>query len=151
MAEISEEINCGYVCVVIALAACSANVSSSPSTTIASSHSRSEQQFEPITPSTSGSTLDSGNESNDEGKEEKIPLYLAGFFAMGVRGNWDGSGILPAVDMAIEHVNERSDILTDYVLKMEWTDSEVVKRKGERGLGDDDDDFCFSKQMFDCQ
>ena len=61
------------------------------------------------------------------GAESRIPIYLGGFFSFGANeGNaWDTSGILAAVEMAIEHVNDRQDILTDYELKMVWNDTKV--------------------------
>ena len=57
--------------------------------------------------------------------DKKIPLYLGGYFSLG--GIWDGSGILPAVEMALEHINERTDILTEYELKMIWNDTQVSR------------------------
>ena len=53
----------------------------------------------------------------------KTPLYIGGYFTLG--GNWDGSGILPAVEMALDHVNDRNDILNEYELKMVWNDTQV--------------------------
>ncbi len=55
----------------------------------------------------------------------KIPLYLGGFFSLG--GVWDGSGILPAVEMALDHINERQDVLPEYELRMVWNDTQVNK------------------------
>ena len=57
--------------------------------------------------------------------DKKIPLYLGGYFSLG--GIWDGSGILPAVEMALEHINERTDILAEYELKMIWNDTQVSR------------------------
>ena len=57
--------------------------------------------------------------------DKKIPLYLGGYFSLG--GIWDGSGILPAVEMALEHINERTDILAEYELKMIWNDTRVSR------------------------
>ena len=54
---------------------------------------------------------------------DKIPLYLGAFFPVG--GDWDGSGIIPAVEMALDHINAREDILTDYELRMVWNDTKV--------------------------
>ena len=53
----------------------------------------------------------------------KIPLFLGGYFTLG--GIWDGSGILPAVEMALNQINERTDILPEYELKMVWNDTRV--------------------------
>ena len=59
--------------------------------------------------------------------DKKIPLYLGGYFSLG--GIWDGSGILPAVEMALEHINERTDILAEYELKMIWNDTQVSRMR----------------------
>lgn len=61
--------------------------------------------------------------SDGVGRDGKIPIYLGGFFTLG--GNWDGSGILPVVEMALEHVNNRPDLLADYELRMVWNDTQV--------------------------
>ena len=53
----------------------------------------------------------------------KIPIYLAGFFSL--HSDFDMSGLLPAVELALDHINERSDILAEYELKMEWNDTQV--------------------------
>ena len=36
-----------------------------------------------------------------------------------------GSGVLPAIELAMEHVNHDPDILKDYQLEMIWDDSQV--------------------------
>ncbi|XP_072016481.1 gamma-aminobutyric acid type B receptor subunit 2-like [Amphiura filiformis] len=60
----------------------------------------------------------------------KIPIYLGGFFSHG--GVWDSSGVLPAVEMALEHINARSDILPEYDLKMVWNDTKCTAATGTR-------------------
>ena len=55
--------------------------------------------------------------------QDKIPLYLGAYFSLG--GNWDGSGILPAVEMALDHINHQMDILPEYELRMIWNDTRV--------------------------
>ena len=62
----------------------------------------------------------SGKPMSDRGK---IPLYLGAFFPVG--GDWDGSGIIPAVEMALDHINARQDILEGYELRMVWNDTKV--------------------------
>ena len=47
----------------------------------------------------------------------KIPLYLGGYFPM-PGSSYDGSGFIPATQMALDHINERDDILPEYELKM---------------------------------
>ncbi|XP_031555480.1 gamma-aminobutyric acid type B receptor subunit 2-like [Actinia tenebrosa] len=55
----------------------------------------------------------------------KIPLFIGGFFpmtSMYYDGWTGGNGILPAADMALEHINS-AGILGDYELKMIWNDT----------------------------
>lgn len=53
-------------------------------------------------------------------------LTIGGIFPMS--GSWSGGiGCLPAVQMALEDVNSRSDILPDYRLSMDYNDSQVRK------------------------
>ena len=40
-------------------------------------------------------------------------------------GAWDGSGILPAAEMAIRDVNREDGILPEYELKLIWNNSKV--------------------------
>ncbi len=53
-----------------------------------------------------------------------IPLYLGAFFE-GPGGGWDGSGCVPAIEMALEHINARKDILPEYELRAVWADTKV--------------------------
>lgn len=56
------------------------------------------------------------------GKSNK--LYIGGIFPM--TGGWaGGKGCRPAVDMALEDVNRRADILPGYSLEMVANDSQV--------------------------
>ena len=51
-------------------------------------------------------------------------LTVGGIFPMS--GSWaGGQACLPAVLMALEDVNNRTDILPDYHLEMEYNDSQV--------------------------
>ncbi|KAJ8044513.1 Gamma-aminobutyric acid type B receptor subunit 2 [Holothuria leucospilota] len=54
---------------------------------------------------------------------KKIPLYIAGFYSSGER--WDSTGMIVAADLAVDHVNERLDILEEYELDIVWKDSMV--------------------------
>lgn len=63
---------------------------------------------------------------SSEGEDTRIPLYLSAYFTLG--GSWDGSGILPAVEMALDHINADADILSGYVLRMVWNDTKVSAR-----------------------
>ncbi|KAH3798192.1 hypothetical protein DPMN_151784, partial [Dreissena polymorpha] len=50
-------------------------------------------------------------------------LTIGGIFPMS--GSWaGGQGCLPAVQMALEDVNKRTDLLTDYMLHMDYNDSQ---------------------------
>ena len=69
--------------------------------------------------STNSIPIQSG--SNQDGG--KIPLYLGAYFPFSAV--WDGSGIIPAVEMALDHINARQDILTDYELRMIYNDTQV--------------------------
>ncbi|KAJ8044406.1 Gamma-aminobutyric acid type B receptor subunit 1 [Holothuria leucospilota] len=44
---------------------------------------------------------------------------------MSMSGGWDGSGCLVAAELALEQINNRTDILADYELKMLWNDTQV--------------------------
>lgn len=58
-------------------------------------------------------------------KAEKRDLRLLGLLPMTGNG-WSGGGsCLPAVEMALEDINAREDILKDYILTYKWIDSEV--------------------------
>lgn len=51
-------------------------------------------------------------------------LTIGGIFPM--NGSWaGGQGCFPAVLMALEDVNAREDILSDYYLEMDHNDSQV--------------------------
>ena len=51
-------------------------------------------------------------------------LTVGGIFPMS--GSWaGGQGCLPAVEMALEDVNSRQDILPEYRLHMDYNDSQV--------------------------
>ncbi|KAJ8044393.1 Gamma-aminobutyric acid type B receptor subunit 1 [Holothuria leucospilota] len=49
---------------------------------------------------------------------------------------WDGSGVLPAVELALEQINDRTDLLAGYNLKLLWNDSQCVAGKAPRILFD---------------
>ena len=78
-------------------------------------------QLETSSPNVGGVTATSTTNSAET--QEKIPLYIGGIFSFG--GLWDGSGILPAVEMGLDHINNRVDILPEYELRMVWNDSQV--------------------------
>lgn len=59
--------------------------------------------------------------------EPKIPLYIAAFYANGEI--WDGTGMIPAVELAVDHVNAQPNILRDYELRVIWKNSNVSLTK----------------------
>ncbi|XP_072018246.1 gamma-aminobutyric acid type B receptor subunit 2-like [Amphiura filiformis] len=90
-------------------------------------------QLEPTAVSDTSNDTDKGI-ADDTTNDGKIPIYLGGFFSHG--GVWDCSGILPAVEMALDHINARSDVLPDYDLKMVWNDTQCAAATGTRVLFD---------------
>ena len=63
----------------------------------------------------------------DDGTDSKIPLYIGAYFSFG--GGWDCSGIIVAAQMALDHINERDDILPEYKLRMIYNDTQVRSGK----------------------
>lgn len=61
------------------------------------------------------------------GSSKKRDVYIAGFFPYGnhVPEGHIGRGVMPAVKLAVEHINEHPTILRDYRLHMWWNDTEV--------------------------
>ena len=56
----------------------------------------------------------------------KIDLYIGGFFGVNIKdGAWSSAALIPALEMALDHVNNDSTILTNYSLKYHWRDSKV--------------------------
>lgn len=68
------------------------------------------------------------------GGSKKRDVYIAGFFPYGnhVPEGHIGRGVMPAVKLAVEHINEHPTILRDYRLHMWWNDTEVSFRYRER-------------------
>lgn len=60
------------------------------------------------------------------GGSKKRDVYIAGFFPYGnhVPEGHIGRGVMPAVKLAVEHINEHPTILRDYRLHMWWNDTE---------------------------
>ncbi|XP_070535176.1 gamma-aminobutyric acid type B receptor subunit 2-like [Ptychodera flava] len=56
--------------------------------------------------------------------QNKTKLILAGFVPTHPNSSWSGSGMIPAIELALDDVNNRSDILQDYELLWEWKDDE---------------------------
>lgn len=65
---------------------------------------------------------------------ERRAVYIGALFPMS--GGWPGGqACQPAVEMALEDVNSRRDILPDYELKLIHHDSQVAPDQGGRGPG----------------
>ena len=61
--------------------------------------------------------------------QTKETLYIGGLFGVDTsRGGWNSAGVIPAVQMAIDEINNSSDILKDYYLELLIKDSQVGKR-----------------------
>ena len=43
-------------------------------------------------------------------------------------GGWNSAGVWPAVQLAVEHVNQRNDVLPGYRLKLHFKDTRVRKK-----------------------
>ena len=58
--------------------------------------------------------------------QTKETLYIGGLFGLDTsRGGWNSAGIVPAVQMAIDEINNSSDYLRDYHLELLIKDSQV--------------------------
>ena len=58
--------------------------------------------------------------------QTKETLYIGGLFGIDTsRGGWNSAGIIPAVQMAIDEINNNSGILKDYHLELLIKDSQV--------------------------
>ena len=56
-------------------------------------------------------------------------LYIGTFYGINVSSKgWSSKGVMPAVQMALEHVNGDQSILAGYSLHEDWRDSKVFKR-----------------------
>ena len=59
---------------------------------------------------------------------ERQDIYFAAFFPMTPIGSTDakiGHGVMPAVRLAIKHINQSPNILKGYKLHMYWNDTQV--------------------------
>ncbi|XP_072022904.1 gamma-aminobutyric acid type B receptor subunit 1-like [Amphiura filiformis] len=72
---------------------------------------------------------------NSKKPGEKIQLYISSYYE-GPGGGWDGSGCVPAIEMAFDDINARSDILPQYELRAIWNDTKCEAGSGSRALFD---------------
>lgn len=64
-------------------------------------------------------------------------VYIAGFFPYdpNVTESEIGRGVMPAVKLAVDHINENPSVLRNYLLHMWWNDTKVSLFSG-RNIGD---------------
>ncbi|VVC42344.1 Periplasmic binding protein-like I [Cinara cedri] len=61
-------------------------------------------------------------------------VYIAGFFPFGGRVSGSipegrvGRGVMPAVKLAVDHINESPTLLRNYRLHVWWNDTQVSKK-----------------------
>lgn len=59
-------------------------------------------------------------------------LYIGTFYDVNVSSKgWSSKGVMPAVQMALDHVNQNQSILPGYTLHEDSRDSKVSKRYRE--------------------
>ena len=64
--------------------------------------------------------------AKSENSTSKIDLYIGGFFGKNIKaGAWSSAALIPVLEMALDHVNNDSNVLVDYQLKYVWRDSKV--------------------------
>ena len=69
------------------------------------------------------------NKTDHRNSTTKIDLYIGGLFGVNVKnGGWSTAGVIPALEMALEHVNSDPGILVNYQLKYVWNDSRVCSQ-----------------------
>ena len=69
------------------------------------------------------------NKTDHGNSTTKIDLYIGGLFGVNVKnGSWSTAGVIPALEMALEHVNSDPGILVNYQLKYVWNDSRVCSQ-----------------------
>ncbi|XP_029193493.2 gamma-aminobutyric acid type B receptor subunit 1-like isoform X2 [Acropora millepora] len=68
----------------------------------------------------------------------KKDLYIGGFFGVNITeaGAWSSAALIPALEMALDHVNNDSNILADYQLNYVWRDSKCESGSGIRAMLD---------------
>ena len=59
----------------------------------------------------------------------KTDLHLGGLLTLGSEP--DFSGVLPGIELALEHINDDQEILADYELKLKWENTRVCNYEKE--------------------
>ena len=63
--------------------------------------------------------------SNVHAQSAKVPLYVGSMAPLSGKRAWWGAGITAAMQMAFEYINNRSDILPSYELRLLADDTRV--------------------------
>ena len=63
--------------------------------------------------------------SNVQAQSVKVPLYVGSMAPLSGKRAWWGAGITAAMQMAFEYINNRSDILPSYELRLLADDTRV--------------------------
>ena len=71
----------------------------------------------------------SGSAKHRTVPHNRTDIYFAAFFPLTPVGSLDakiGHGVMPAVRLAIKHINQSPNILKGYKLHMYWNDTQVL-------------------------
>ena len=72
---------------------------------------------------------------------QKTMLHIGGFIEVNTADKgWNSAGVQPAIDLAIKHINNRTDILPNHTIQIHWKDTKVSlfrlnilkKKQGEK-------------------
>ncbi|XP_046399970.1 formin-like protein 5 [Ischnura elegans] len=72
-------------------------------------------------------------------RSRRQDVYIAGFFPFGPRGPGGGSlgrGVMPAVKLAVDHINDSPDVLRGYRLHVYWNDTQCNAAVGVKAFFD---------------
>lgn len=66
-----------------------------------------------------------------ENAQTGLLIIIINFYSVLIVIFYIGRGVMPSVKLALDHVNEHSNILRNYRLHMWWNDTEVKKKKNK--------------------